>query len=354
MLIDLLAQFAPPTTTDASSIASDGAAVAAATSAAMNQLWTDVLGGVLYQAIAKLGQFFAVGTLLLWLVQFYKDMVDGNESKALSDQIWTILVIFLLSNQGAVLSSCTLQLREVINGVDQSILTNTSSSIQLQQAFQQAMDKDAALDNAKAITAQCSTITDPTQQQACMQDAVQNAQAMTPPGTQIGNFLQSINPFNIQNYVSLALRGWLATLGVAFQWVIEISMLLTGLLGPIAVGLSLMPVGAKAIYAWLIGFFTVGFTKLCYNIIVGLVATLVLNSNSTDTLIFPFVVGLIAPILALAISAGGGMAVFNSITSLSMSIATYGINAATGGVGTVVGRATSGAVERGMLPPGEE
>jgi hypothetical protein len=63
-------------------------------------------------------------------------------------------------------------------------------------------------------------------------------------------------------------------------------MLLTALLGPLAVGGSLLPVGQKAIFAWLTGFFSVGMIKLCFNIISGLVATMVLNADNNDPMIF--------------------------------------------------------------------
>ncbi len=56
-------------------------------------------------------------------------------------------------------------------------------------------------------------------------------------------------------------RGWLFALAIAFQWIIEVCMLLTALLGPLAVGGSLLPVGQKAIFAWLTGFFSVGMIK---------------------------------------------------------------------------------------------
>ena len=99
----------------------------------------------------------------------------------------------------------------------------------------------------------------------------------------------------------------------AFQACIECSMLLTGLLGPIALGASLLPVGAKPLYAWLTGFFSLGMCKLCLNIITGLVASAIHNSGPTDTLGTAIALGLLSPLLAIALSAGGGMAVFNSL-----------------------------------------
>ncbi|WP_373695828.1 hypothetical protein [Brunnivagina elsteri] len=125
------------------------------------------------------------------------------------------------------------------------------------------------------------------------------------------------------------MRGWLFALalaklteGIAFQWIIEVCMLLTALLGPLAVGGSLLPVGSKAIFAWLTGFFSVGMIKLCFNIISGLISTMVLNSDNNDPMIFAFAIGILAPILSVVLAAGGGMAVFRSFSS----IASFGVS----------------------------
>jgi hypothetical protein len=119
----------------------------------------------------------------------------------------------------------------------------------------------------------------------------------------------------------MAVRGWLLAFGIAFQWIVEVSMLLTGLLGPLAVGGTLLPVGQKAIFAWLTGFFSIGIVKLSFNIICGLVATMVVKAGNNDPMIFAFATGILAPILSLLLATGGGMAVFNSLSSM----ATFGV-----------------------------
>ncbi|MCT7997474.1 hypothetical protein [Laspinema olomoucense] len=119
------------------------------------------------------------------------------------------------------------------------------------------------------------------------------------------------------NIFQIAVKGLLISLSIAFQWIVEISWLLTALLGPLAVGGSLLPVGQKAIWAWLSGFFSVAMVKLSFNIISGLVATLIVKAEQNDPLIFAFAVGLLSPILAVILASGAGMAVFNSLSSLA-------------------------------------
>ena len=328
----IIAQATPGARGQASSIAADGAAASEAISAAMDRLWDDVLRGGLYAAIAQMGVFFAVGTLLLFMVQWFKAMIEGDNPQAFTEIIWPILVIVLLANQATFLSACTIQLRGIINQVNQQILTSTSGSLQLQEAYQQVMGQVGGQDAARSILSQCATLADPQQQNECVQNATRQAAdiASSVGGQSSGgeqNPFDALNPVKqIENATTtvfaVAVRGWLIAFGIAFQWLVEISLLLTGLLGPLAVGGSLLPVGQKAIFAWLVGFFSVAMVKLCFNIICGLVATLVINARNADSMIFAFATGLLAPILSLVLAAGGGMAVFNSLSS----IATFGLN----------------------------
>jgi len=116
----------------------------------------------------------------------------------------------------------------------------------------------------------------------------------------------------------------------AYQWAIELTMLTTALLGPIAVGSSLLPYGAKAIFTWLTGFLTVGMAKLSFNIITGLAGEIIAESKSDQPLFFLFVIGIFAPFLASGLAAGGGMSLLLQINKAGEMYATAAINIATG------------------------
>ena len=92
------------------------------------------------------------------------------------------------------------------------------------------------------------------------------------------------------------------------------------------VGASLLPIGAKPLYAWMTGFWSLGMAKLSLNIITGLAATAIAASAQLDTLSIAITLGLLAPILALALSAGGGMAIFSAILSAASAAASAGLN----------------------------
>lgn len=130
----------------------------------------------------------------------------------------------------------------------------------------------------------------------------------------------------------LALNG-------AYQWAIELTFLLTALLGPLAVGGSLLPFGAKPIFAWLTGFFSVGMAKLSFNIITGFAGQLMATSRASQPMFFLFTIAIFAPFLASGIAAGGGLAVLTQINKASTFYANLAIRvssmAATGGMSRV-------------------
>jgi hypothetical protein len=54
----------------------------------------------------------------------------------------------------------------------------------------------------------------------------------------------------ITNWFQSTLRGWLLAFGIAFRWIVEVCVLLSALLEPLAVGGLLLPVGQKIIFAY--------------------------------------------------------------------------------------------------------
>jgi hypothetical protein len=74
------------------------------------------------------------------------------------------------------------------------------------------------------------------------------------------------------------------------------------------------------------GFWSLGMAKLSLNIVTGLAATAIAASAQLDTLSIAITLGLLAPILALSLSAGGGMAIFSAIVSAASAAASAGLN----------------------------
>lgn len=313
-----------------------------------NQLWEQTLTGGLYASLCKVGVLFAVGSLALFMVQWGKQMLNGEEQRAVAELIWPLVVALLLANNGKILASGTLMLRGYINTVNNYVLEYTAADADLRAAYQQGIGQaavEAAVGNA---IQQCRSAQLSNQEQIeCLKQAKEELQAKFPnifqgdKGEGIGSWvLQGLdkidqaaqeadggsNPIEgIANKLTAAssaaigavvtsfITSLLLALNNAYQWGLELALLLTALIGPLAVGGSLMPIGTKAIVGWLTGFFTVAIAKLSFNIILGLAGQLVASAQASQPMIFLAFIGIVAPFLATGIAAGGGMAVLTQL-----------------------------------------
>ncbi|HAX74544.1 MAG TPA: hypothetical protein DCY88_01580 [Cyanobacteria bacterium UBA11372] len=312
-----------------------------------DELWQNTLNGGLYAALCRVGILFAVGSLVLFIVQWGKQMLDGDETRAVSELIWPLVVGLLLSNNGAILAQSTLVLRDYINSVNKFVLEFTAADADLTAAYQQALGhaamqtavgsaieecRSANLSNEQVV--QCLTqarteleskfpelFKDPDsgdsylgaagswimQELGKIDQATQEAQGDGLPG--IANQILSGASAAVGAILTTFVTSLLLALNNAYQWGLEFSLLLTALLGPLAVGGSLLPFGSKAIMGWLTGFFSVGIAKLSFNIILGLAGLLIATAQASQPMIFLAFIGLVAPFLATGLAAGGGIAV---------------------------------------------
>jgi hypothetical protein len=166
---------------------------------------------------------------------------------------------------------------------------------------------------------QCQSIPDPEQKKSCIEQALQTANQIASQLSQPeegGNPLTGIGKA-IGSALEAAMQGWLIGFGIAFQWLVEVVWLLMGLLAPLAVGGTLLPVAQKSLLAWLIGFWSVGLCKLCFNVLVGLLSMVQLQAKTGNTLVFSIAVGFLSPVLAVTMAAGGGMATLSSLATLT-------------------------------------
>jgi hypothetical protein len=93
-------------------------------------------------------------------------------------------------------------------------------------------------------------------------------------------------------------------MGIVFSVAMDFGLFITALLGPMAIGLSLLPVGQKAVFGWLIGFYSVGSIKIFYSLMIGLMADMLIGGGIQDA-IFAYMVGIVAPLLSFIMGAGG-------------------------------------------------
>ena len=324
-----------------------------AVQAAWNERWSDIFAGNngLYLGITEFAAVIVAGAFIFFAVIWVKTAIDRGILPALPEVLWVFVVMALLFNNGALLGATTLGIRNLINAQTQIVLDvqigeismlealndvilsqQAKSEIQQEYAECEAKEGQAQIDCfidagerarnrldaefrargwwTAGVERQWARITQITEQIQQEYENNPSRSFISNPGTDIlaAYFLQT----GSQALAEQLLKGW----QWAFANLLELSMLITGLLGPIAVAGSVIPLQGRPLWAWLIGFFSLGMAKFSYNVIVGLAATVVVAANAQDQSDFSFLllVSVLAPILALALAGGAGMAVFRGVS----------------------------------------
>ncbi len=319
---------------------------------AWDKRWLDIFGGAngLYEGINKFAAMIVVGAFIFFAVSWVKDAIERGIFPALPNVLWVLLVFVLLFNNGKMLGTITLGLRNLINDQTTVVLQVQIGEVSMLEALndvivsQQAktlIQQQYAECEAKEGQAQVDCFLEAGKRASAIIDQEYRAKGWFTAGVErlkahidaVGQRLaaaeQNKPNSNLSSFVGdLVQESLLATAGQAaaqailkgFQWafanILELSMLLTGLIGPIAVAGSIMPLAGRPIWAWLIGFFSLGLAKFSYNIIVGLAATVVVaaEAQSSADIGFLLLISVLAPVLALALAGGGGMAVFRGVS----------------------------------------
>lgn len=314
----------------------------------------------IYGQIANLAEIFAVGALVLFMLRFvYSAVHEGDFSEPVRMLLWPLLVVLLLSNNGQLLAQGSRAFRDVLNEAAVNVLEVTLLNVSLEEAVRGAMAKGVIGVEVSAQIQQCQSLIGENQVQ-CLESAYQQVEAtmdsfkqnwlVTAAGTAasavfpwldqtLGGIRGAIDAYNTSGgsagqilpgffggFLGSTTRALIHSSLMAFQWgfvnLTQISMLLTALVGPVAVAASLLPFGGKPIFAWMTGFFSLGFVQIMYNIIVGLAAVVIMNANTFDTNGFLVLIALLAPALAIALASGGGLAIFNIMLSSSVGAVT--------------------------------
>lgn len=325
-------------------ILNSGATTAKSFAESWNNQWLDTLqnntNDNIYGALTNLGVFFAVGTLLFFMIQWLRDVLDGEYSRPISALIWPFIVVLLLTNsgQGTILSNLTLAVRDVLNGVNVRVV----QAGDIEQSYQQALNMSIAEEVAGSFLRPCQSLIGDQQTQCFIQarekinelleeyrglygrdkiwiERLQEQANLISDNT--GNVTElAFNSF-LGSTVQTSIKTFFISLQFAFQNLIESAMLLVAVLGPLAVGGSLLPVAGKPLFAWLTGFLSMGIAKISFNIIAIITAAVIVNGPAQDAnanpdlMWFIIFLGLLAPILSLALAAAGGFAVFNAISN---------------------------------------
>lgn len=299
----------------------------------------------LWAALSTIAELFAVGAVMIFGVSIIKDWHESGNLTFVPELIWPLLVAFVLAGNGAVLASFDHGVRNVINETNNLVLTHASSKISLQEAYDQAKNNVVAQKQVGDLIKKCEALSGE-KQMNCLAEAKANAEeiikAYKLEGTWASNLLDRMGSAISEagkSGGSVVLAPFAALIGaaqtgitevilismqMAWQALLEVTLLLTALLAPLALAGSILPYGTKPIFAWLTAMFALGIAKLCFNIMVGVTATIVATASAGDPLWYLLFSAVLAPFVAFGLAAGGGMAVFTSLADGSVMLVKAG------------------------------
>jgi hypothetical protein len=343
---------------------------------AFNGNWIELGSGksYIYTATVKGSLGFATILVTVWAVPFFNTIMrEGYSERTINQLIYPLVVVFMLAiHNGSLLSSTSLMFRNTTNYVNSSILETTINGIKVEQAIRQSNLNSAYKQILSQKVTECrsqSTIETNQEgidlQSACINKAADDVvkaaedyKAQNQASSYNLNILDDLKKIVLggvegitklpAQYTNSAVQGALLiifpTIQMGFIFLIEIASLINAYVAPIFVALSLIPGQGKLIHAWLSGWLGLALVKISYTLIIGIATSSIVNVDDTNPLLLPLLLGVLSPILALAIASGGGVALFNGLTGVASGTLRFLITAAIlkgrGGAGVGVANAT--------------
>jgi hypothetical protein len=329
--------------------------------AALNKLWKIAMNGSMYKTICFMGMFIAVFAVGFWCVKLYKTLEEGGLRPAVNDLVFPIILVIMLSNGGENMREMTLGTRNIMNNFNETLNRVIDADVNLKSATHVLRMADASLTLIDGLIGDCQTETDFEKYKNCMtirgdgaklslkgldgswpstndksnngaqwQKEIDEWKSYTTKYANNRFNLDNLNNAregfvagkgldikNIKDFQSTAeLRGTILSFRGAFVYIIEVMMLVTGLIGPIFLALSMFPVGLKPLITWGTSFLTLGFCKICFSLISGLssLAMVLSGPDNIDMLVTAIVLGLLAPVLSFSIASGSGIQALSTIS----------------------------------------
>lgn len=348
-----------------------------------DQRWESIFDSALFDVIVTMSTFAAITAVCVWMVNELNDFDGGDylfKRSFYTNLMWALFVMAMLVPGGDRLEVLVKGLHSFGQQFNQQALEFQLDSIAMEDAIRALVGRGTLSSDISAQMTQCQGLIGE-RQFACLKDAREQVQEMIDayeeewvidlPGTffRLENYLTNVvygtdgvgGPNNrpidaarevyageadrlrgglpgaisgfflgtLASIVQAFVQGILLDIQFAFVNILELSMLLTAMVSPFALALSFLPGTGRPIVAWVIAYVSMVMVQFYYNITTGIVAVVVLNSNAHDINGFLIIMGIFAPILAIKLAQGGGIAVFDTLTSgtIGLALASIGMGA---------------------------
>jgi hypothetical protein len=312
-----------------------------------NKVWGDAINpsGALWAGLCNLGTTLAALSIILLAVKMAADYQEKRFlwSELAASFIYPLVIALFLGSNGYLLSQTVLVIRNIGHQQVVSVLNIQLADTTFKKAISDVTLTQSVKTQVSTIYAECQgktgkPLTDCLQEKRPIIEQIltEAEKQNNAPLDQARKAVAELTDF-VQNpgavfsaSISLILITFLYALQWAFVNILEAALIMTATFSPIALGLSLLPLGSKPIWAWASGFISLFGVQLGYNIVVGLAATVIVSAGaqSASDLAFLAFISIFAPALALLIAGGGGVALYTGINNRAPAL----VNAAFDGV----------------------
>ena len=338
------------------------------------QSWNDMWEGVVVvdapSDIAQTSLWAAMcygASFLAALILIYSFIKSGSEilrrrhlAAVLEMFIWPVTVVVFLGGNGRLLAAAVLVMRGSFEFVIRQVQRVQLAGIQIQVAVEQIQMNTLGIVRVKQLLNECEGVVGA--------DVVQCFESKADEIQGISQVVDAISPdintgaldFFIDTVLNMTVIGQLDLEGVdgvgehigrgflsviepiffpilrvilfAIQWAftdsIEAALMLTAVLAPFALALSLLPVSGKPIWAWASAFLGLYAIKVSYILLLGVVAAVLVNTEGDfaetfSSYGFAFFAAIFSPTIATALGRGGGTAIYQAINKHSADVLSF-------------------------------
>lgn len=261
---------------------------------------------------------------LFWAGMWAYEMIHSGFSRLpIHKVIWPLVVILFLHNDGLLLASTTLAMKNLTYSLNDGILNSTIEGIVVKRAIQQINFNTAYYNYLQQQYEACAG--KPNQQKKECEDKAKDAAAKL--GQQARAASSGVvqpawwNPGGVVSYIKLAFEQWLIgmlmVISGVFHWGFAFCLAIWALTGPLWLALTLLPIATRGVYTFVSGFFGIGLMVCSFSLILGAVSVSLAQAANGDPLLFPMVAGLLSPIFAFFIGTAGGIGIFMGVTRMA-------------------------------------
>lgn len=331
----------------------------------------------MWSAMIETSKVIAGFCLLYMAVKSGSELLSSQSiGKVVEMLSFPIATVLLLNGNGKFLAYITLAIREVGYFVVRSVTERQVMGVRLEIATEQLKRNNIGVQRINQLYGECISyvgeeLTTCWQSKGAEGEAIINALEKTSSvdmsparafaetamllGTQadgtigtlsdVGTGLKGIASFFqggfsevVQDQAFPVIQAVLYALQWAFVNMSEAALLITAVLAPIALVMSILPTAGRPIFIWGSAMVSILGMQLGYNLVVGIVATVLINTEGNvvevaSNLGFLAFASLFAPLFATAGATWGGAAMFSSISRRANAIAAV----ATGGISAIIG-----------------